>query len=798
MHRIYAYLLLGLCLPISLFAQSTCPDTTDRLLITLRTDAYGYETRWDVRDNTTGEILAGVSFDQLANRRYYESPLCLGAADCVTFTIYDQFGDGMADPAFVRLIFQGDTIDILTDFGREARVDINCRTGQVCSQATTVTEGNWTTTYEDSWYAFTPPDVGIYRVSTCGANSCDTQIWVYPACENTFDDNENAGTAFYNDNNENCGQLASVDAFLDADVTYYIRIGDRDDACTMPINWSLTYLGPVIGCMDPDACNYEPLATIDDGSCVPQDDPTCPEGPDLELDEAIFAASLIPDTVFNDDPCLIEEGCLRGYGDREVIRFTTRMHNRGERDYYIGTPNAESGQFTWNNCHSHYHFDNYTEYLLFDSQERRLPIGFKSGFCVIDLECGDQQQKYSCRNMGISAGCYDEYWTDIECQWIDVTEIADGEYTLVVRLNWQNKPDALGQQEKNLDNNWAQACFRIDRSSGSLQVEILSDCPPYFDCAGTRYGPKSPDCQGVCGGSALRGDINRNDALEMADAQQYVDDILSGAVAADACNDLNADGRLSVYDAALLSSCLNFGQTHQHSGQGIHDHCNFPAGIDNQRDTVRLSLIEVDWSAGYLDVGIQNPAADIMAYQFTLEGAPISQVESLLPADRFPVVPRYSIATGQVIGISYQDSLIRRSAEGLPLCRIYFDPAQANLLCLGAEAEAVNARQERTVVSRQTACAENPVATAEAAKSALPVQVTPNPFRTQALLSFPNPQHRPLQIDLLTVDGKILRSYPNVRHHELKIERGQLPTGIYLYRLRGERVWATGRLMITP
>ena len=39
---------------------------------------------------------------------------------------------------------------------------------------------------------------------------------------------------------------------------------------------------------------------------------------------------------------------------------------------------------------------------------------------------------FTCLNMGISSGCSDEYHSNYDCQWIDITNVTDGHYWLTV------------------------------------------------------------------------------------------------------------------------------------------------------------------------------------------------------------------------------------------------------------------------------------------------------------------------------------------------------------------------------
>ena len=228
-------------------------------------------------------------------------------------------------------------------------------------------------------------------------------------------------------------------------------------------------MSPVQGCTDNTACNFNPIAESDDGSCIYPGDPDCVNGPDLLV--MPFEGSMYLQAYENEDGCAIEEGCLTGYGDRSIIRFDTWIKNVGNVDYFIGSvsDNEETNQFEWDMCHNHWHYKGYAEYVLFDSDGQIIPVGFKNGFCVMDLECsGDDElgvpagnYTYGCSVMGISAGCGDIYGSGLSCQWIDITNVPDGEYTFVVRTNWDQDPDVMGNIELSYENNWEQTCIGV-------------------------------------------------------------------------------------------------------------------------------------------------------------------------------------------------------------------------------------------------------------------------------------------------------------------------------------------------
>jgi len=159
----------------------------------------------------------------------------------------------------------------------------------------------------------------------------------------------------------------------------------------------------------------------------------------------------------------------------EALRFTYTTPNLGPGDLIVGAPADHPDWFEFHPCHGHFHFREYADYRLWTpagyqawqalraanpdalsgdlleqnpSVARQMVVGEKQGFCVIDVIPATSSPDYegpppgpgkyfSCRsNQGISVGWADSYFfAQLDGQWIDVTDVARGDYILEAEVN---------------------------------------------------------------------------------------------------------------------------------------------------------------------------------------------------------------------------------------------------------------------------------------------------------------------------------------------------------------------------
>lgn len=782
--------LLFFALHIRLIAQ--CPGTQIPVQIIINPDQYPQEISWTLSSGTT-VLASGTSAG---------ASVCVEPQNCLTFRIDDSAGDGICcqyGQGSYHVVLNGDTIQSGGNFTTNQTIEFNCPPGLDCNAALITQPGNHIAPQRNTWYSFTPDSTGMYFISTCANNTCDTKLWVYDHCAGLLVSNGNEGTIYYDDNAGGCGQLARINALMEAGVTYYIRVGDVASSCPGEINWSLTYNGPVSGCLDPTACNFNPIATVAD-VCYYEGDPLCPDGrPDLIVVENTIKTSLYLATI-NASNCQVIEGCLTGYGTRDIIRFTTHIKNIGTADYYIGSPTSQPSQFSWGNCHGHWHYSGYAEYMLYDVNGQAIPVGYKNGFCVLDLECGDGgTAQYGCSNMGISRQCGDIYGSGLDCQWFDITDVDTGRYTMVIRVNWDNSPDALGRVELSHTNNWAQVCVYLGRNAqGQRTIQVLNDCEPYVDCSGEVFGSSQLDCEGNCGGQRIMGDLNHSGTQEMVDAHTYVQDILGDDINPTPCNDINTDDQITVFDAALVSSCVNFGINHPHVGNVPHNHCIFPGGLFNPADTVTLQIMNVDFSEKYIDIGITNPSTRVTAYEFDLHGALIWDVENLADPNEYPIQPEFLLGGVKVIGISYQDSMIRKYYEPTPIVRVHYYEMTDSVICIDKIVDIVSAALTQTTTVIAGDCWELDDTGLKNYDKQNYFAVYPNPAQEAVNISIQLFERLDARISVVNALGQQMfhTELKQAEKQTLEVNTNQWAPGIYMVNLVTEKGLITKKLVI--
>lgn len=192
-----------------------------------------------------------------------------------------------------------------------------------------------------------------------------------------------------------------------------------------------------------------PVASIDPS--MPPPAPESPgngplgcDAPDLVIDES-WIEPVLTDIFVSESTCEYGEGCVGGLGWRTIMRFALTTRNIGSRDLVLGVAANEPYVFHYSDCHSHYHFDEFARYELRDAGGV-VATGHKQGFCLLDSYSwawNNAPGTYDCSNQGISRGHADIYESDLPCQWVDVTDVPPGDYTLRATLNRPRPESAL-------------------------------------------------------------------------------------------------------------------------------------------------------------------------------------------------------------------------------------------------------------------------------------------------------------------------------------------------------------------
>ncbi|XP_078669930.1 protein-lysine 6-oxidase-like isoform X3 [Branchiostoma floridae x Branchiostoma belcheri] len=169
--------------------------------------------------------------------------------------------------------------------------------------------------------------------------------------------------------------------------------------------------------------------------------------PDLVPDAYVIQVSAYLDTQpMSKLQCALSENCLSRSAwnadlndKRKLLRFALKTENRGKGEF---NPELPRRYWVWHSCHQHYHsMDAFSYYDLLDMNSGgQAADGHKPSWCLENTGCGYTSRRpvsYNCHwgTQGISSGCWDTYTSDLDCQWIDVTDVKPGSYIMEVAVN---------------------------------------------------------------------------------------------------------------------------------------------------------------------------------------------------------------------------------------------------------------------------------------------------------------------------------------------------------------------------
>ncbi|CAH0555311.1 unnamed protein product [Brassicogethes aeneus] len=176
--------------------------------------------------------------------------------------------------------------------------------------------------------------------------------------------------------------------------------------------------------------------------------------------------------------CAMEENCVASSAyeiqrennawhleTRRLLRFTARTFNAGTADF---RPIIPKNMWEWHMCHMHYHsMEVFATFDIYNEKNERVAEGHKASFCLEDNQClPGVKPRFACANFGdqgISVNCSDIYKYTVDCQWVDISDLEPGKYTMKVAINPEFKIP-----EMSYDNNAAVCDFLYTETFGSV------------------------------------------------------------------------------------------------------------------------------------------------------------------------------------------------------------------------------------------------------------------------------------------------------------------------------------------
>lgn len=240
------------------------------------------------------------------------------------------------------------------------------------------------------------------------------------------------------------------------------RVGDAMlDEGGFDLSIEVEESGPTQYCTGDAECSQGETCCIAGflGTCRDLTDGAACPLPDLVVSEEAASGSWdIRDEYFPEESCAVAEQCVDAPGQRRLLRFSTQTDNVGQSDLVLGDPTSAPG-FEFSECHGHYHFEGYAQYELVGANGEIAATGHKQAFCLMDIDNvggSNDIQPFHCQFQGLHQGWGDVYGAGLDCQWVDITDVAAGDYTLRITVNPERD-----LPESDYDNNTAEIAVSI-------------------------------------------------------------------------------------------------------------------------------------------------------------------------------------------------------------------------------------------------------------------------------------------------------------------------------------------------
>jgi lysyl oxidase len=194
-------------------------------------------------------------------------------------------------------------------------------------------------------------------------------------------------------------------------------------------------------------------------------------GPAGECPAPDLVVSLPPATpriinrFFAADDCLLDK-CVGGRGARRLLTFPVDVANAGNGDIILALPEAPGVRRV--SCDDTWFVDDFLRYELIDmaGAQRASGAGDISRTCGADVQA-QATTPFDCVTQGLEARSYRTIGDFDDCQWVDITTLPAGDYTLRVSVN-----AGVQLSEASVRNNTAEVPVTIPPS------DPLAPCEP--------------------------------------------------------------------------------------------------------------------------------------------------------------------------------------------------------------------------------------------------------------------------------------------------------------------------------